>query len=107
MDFADFPSKKTVLRKSDDIFEKTERIGCICLLFAARCDTILLSKQTILRLNRKFFKKEPKLSKTVKIILSVLLVAVLGVGIYFTAAALMRNDRELNASQFDQLARDA
>ncbi len=45
------------------------------------------------------------MSKTVKIVLSVVLVLVLGLGIYFTLSTLMKNSKELAASDFEALAK--
>ncbi len=44
------------------------------------------------------------MSKTLKIVLSVVLVAVLGIGIYFTMSTLMKNSKEIAASDFEILA---
>ncbi len=44
------------------------------------------------------------MSKTVKIIIAVVLAVVLGVGIYFTFTTLYKNERELAASDFERLA---
>ncbi len=45
------------------------------------------------------------MSKTVKIVLAVVLVAVLGIGVYFTLSTLMKNNKELAASDFEALAK--
>ncbi len=44
------------------------------------------------------------MSKTLKIVLSVVLLLVLGVGIYFMLSTLMKNSKELAASDFETLA---
>ncbi len=44
------------------------------------------------------------MSKTLKIVLSVVLVLVLGVGIYFTLSTLMKNSKKIESSEFEILA---
>ncbi len=44
------------------------------------------------------------MSKTFKIVLSVILVLVLGVGIYFTLSTLMKNSKKIESSEFEILA---
>ncbi len=46
------------------------------------------------------------MSKTVKIVLAVILVVVLGLGIYFMMNSISRNNRELSASEFEELIMD-
>ena len=50
--------------------------------------------------------KENNLSKTVKVIIAILLVAVLGVGLYFLITARMNATMEVSASEFTQLVED-
>ena len=50
--------------------------------------------------------KENNLSKTVKVIIAILLVAVLGVGLYFLINARMNATMEVSASEFTQLVED-
>ena len=50
--------------------------------------------------------KENNLSKTIKVIIAILLVAVLGVGLYFLINARMNATMEVSASEFTQLVED-
>ena len=50
--------------------------------------------------------KENNLSKTVKVIIAILLVVVLGVGLYFLINARMNATMEVSASEFTQLVED-
>lgn len=50
--------------------------------------------------------KENNLSKTVKVIIAILLVAVLGVGLYFLITARMNATMEVSAREFTELVKD-
>ncbi len=90
-------------RKKDDIFVKLKK--CFHDLVAKKLRlwyNILINIAHAMGEN----DKENNLSKTVKVIIAILLVAVLGVGLYFLITARMNATMEVSASEFTQLVED-